>query len=660
MRVLFLLMALLFVFNAKAAPGDTSWVNVHEKTQMTWYQRYTAKAQMPDGSKSYHKIIMYYRMGCANGGCSDWDYTTRVTVQHPTGALDSNVASIDTISTNPLVIDTTWNVFEVKEAYELARVITPYANGFANDWEHDFVYDVTDYYPLLKDSVEIEVFYQGWSSGFSATIDFAFIEGPRPREVLSIDNVYMGGGSYLNSTDFENTHLPQKTIAIDSATQGLDLKVNFSGHGFVNSLNCAEFCKKDYYVKVGGQQVASRSIWRNDCGMNAIWPQPGTWIYDRANWCPGDKSLFRHHDLSSYISGSTLDLDVDIESYSYTVPPNQSPASYNYSIQLIQYIPNHQNDVALDRILAPSDEDESARLNPVCGHAMVRIQNRGAQDLTSCVITYGIRGQAFHTYNWSGSLKHMESEAVWLPFGNEASEWYPATGNQFFEAYAGKPNGQNDENGLNGFALTAFEAAPVYPSKMTFNLMTNGAASETHWTLTDVNDSVWYSGDNLTNNTPYNIPFDLDPGCYVLSIKDRDKDGLSFFNNNDGGGLIRLIGDAGTNFFKNLQANFGTELRQEFTVGYSIGANEQQLTELQFDIYPNPATSEVILVLPRELKTASTVKVVDISGRTVLLREISTGEAQHLTLDISNLNPGSYLVELASRESKSSRKLIIQ
>lgn len=660
MRVLFSIgMTMLFAV-MQAAPGDTTWVNIHNKTQMVWHERYKESGLMPDDSKSYHKIIMYYRMGCANGGCSDWDYTTRVSLLHPTGALDSNVASIDTVSTNPLIIDTTWNVFAVKEAFELARVITPYANGFASDWEHDFIYDVTDLYPLLKDSVEIEIFYQGWSAGFSATLDFAFIEGPRPREVLKIDNVYMGSGNYLNSTDFENTHLPPRTINIDPAATGFDLRVNFSGHGFVNALNCAEFCQKDYYVKVGGQQVATRSIWRNDCGLNPIWPQPGTWLYDRANWCPGDKSLFRHHDLTPYISGSSVDLDIDIEAYSYTVPSGQTPAGYNYAIQLIQYAPNHDYDVALDRIVAPSNDDESGRMNPVCGHAVVRIQNRGAKELTSCTIRYGIKGQAYHTYNWSGNLGEMAYEDVWLPFGADASAWFPATGNQYFEAYAGNPNGETDENGLNGFAVTAFEAAPTYPGKMTFYLKTNGAASETHWTLRDANDSILYFGDLLTNNTVYNTAFDLAPGCYVLSIKDRDKDGLSFFNNNDGAGIIRLIGDAGTNFFKNLQANFGTELRQEFTVGYSIGQEEEVMPSLQFELYPNPANEEITLTLPKLNGKSATLEITDLAGRRVLVRHLADTQGAPVDLNVSELPAGPYVVQLEIEGVKANRKLIIQ
>ena len=37
-------------------------------------------------------------------------------------------------------------------------------------------------------------------------------------------------------------------------------------------------------------------------GEVALYPQGGTWVYDRANWCPGDKATTRNHELTSYIN----------------------------------------------------------------------------------------------------------------------------------------------------------------------------------------------------------------------------------------------------------------------------------------------------------------------------------------------------------------------
>ncbi len=662
MKQLILVLFSFFTTYLSASPGDTTWVSVHNKTQMTWYERYSEKALFPDGSKSYHKILMYYRLGCANGGCSDWDYTTRVSLLHPSGILDSSIATIDTLSTNPLQIDTSWNVFEVKETFELARVMTPYANGFAASWGHDFVYDLTDFYPLLKDSVEIEVFYQGWSAGFSADIKFALIEGTPPREVTRIDNLYMGSGSYLNSADFENDHLPQKTIALDPLTTGMDLRVNFSGHGFVNSLNCAEFCKKNYYLKVNGQQVASQAIWRDDCGLNPIWPQPGTWLYDRANWCPGDKSLFRRHQLSQHVSGNSVDLNLDIEAYSYTVPPNETPAGYNYAAQLIQYKdPVHQNDVELERILAPSDEDEFGRINPVCGTAQVKIRNLGAQSLSSCVIRYGLKGQSWKAFNWTGNLATMQTAVVELPFGDEM-DWWSLNGQSLqFEASVELPNGQTDEYPLNDSYSSTFTAPKTYPSKVILFLKTNDAAHETHWSLSSLDGTVIDSGDNLQNNQIYQIPFELSPGCYIFSLKDRDKDGLSFFANNDGSGFARFLNDGGAFFIDNLNENFGTELRQHFTVGYTIGSDEiTPATQNYFAVYPNPASDQLTLDLVSSQRQTLHYQLVDISGKTLRAGTVAVNGPTLSKLSLGDLARGVYLLKAIMGKDRFQEKIILK
>ena len=96
-----------------------------------------------------------------------------------------------------------YQTYDVIENYELARVITPYGNGLSNNWKFTTTFDITDFEQILRDSVEIRCHYSGWSSGFSATLDFEFIEGTPARDVLSVKNIYTGGHSYVTSTDFE-------------------------------------------------------------------------------------------------------------------------------------------------------------------------------------------------------------------------------------------------------------------------------------------------------------------------------------------------------------------------------------------------------------------------------------------------------------------------
>lgn len=660
MKIFYSILTCLFVSTLFADPGDTTWVSSHDKTDMTWYRTYKDTASFPDGSKSYHKILMYYTMGCASNGCSDWDYTTRVYLMNPTGALDSNVATIDTISTSPLQIDTTWNVFEIKIPYELARVITPYGNQLSNNWSHEFVYDVTDFYPLLKNDVEIHVQYQGWSSGFSATVKFAMIEGVPAREVVKIENIYQGQGNYLVTADFENDHLPLKNVDIDSTTTGLLLTTNFSGHGFINALNCAEFCEKDYYVNVDGSRVATQAIWRDDCGLNPIWPQAGTWLYDRANWCPGDKSLTRRHDLTSSLNGPTMNIDLDIEPYTYSVPSGETPAGYNYSVQLFQYKnPSYQNDVELERIISPSNEDEFSRINPVCAGAKVRIRNKGANVLTSCEINYGMDGGERKIFSWSGNLGFMESEVVDLPFSG-TSDWMTPNAEKVFIAIADMPNGNPDENEFNNWYESEISIPETYPADIKLTLITNNAASETHWKLVRLDDNTTMaSGDNLTNGTSYIESLSLTPGCYMLHLEDRGKDGLSYQFNNDGNGSIRIQNDGGGFFFRNFNANFGTELKQYFTVGYGIGLVEPELKSY-VNMYPNPASELINLDIVYPGNASFKLEITGLDGKLLHQQDGSLQDELKTELDLSHLPKGVYLFKTTVAEDVQIQKLILQ
>ncbi|MDX5427341.1 MAG: hypothetical protein LPK46_04050, partial [Bacteroidota bacterium] len=571
-------------FFSMAAPGDTTIVRSHDHAELDWYGRYKGWAVFPSG-KTFHRVNLDFTLGCGSGGCSDWDYTVTSYLLRPTGTYDSTVASIDTISTNPLLIDTTWNVFEVKERLELARLITPYGGymrqgqaGYSNAWEHTLRYDVTDMQMLMEDSVEIEVFFSGWPQsgrGFSATLDFVMIEGTPARDIVSIDRVWTStGGAYTNPVQFDTTKFPERQVTLDPQAQGAFIRITPTGHGFVNSLNCAEFCQKKYFLDVNGTQIAAVNMWRDDCGLNPVYPQGGTWLYDRANWCPGAKAWWYDHDLTPHFTGSSFSIDFQIEPYTYTVPSGQTPATYQISNLLFQTgAINFTNDVELEEVLAPSDFADHGRLNPVCGRALVRIRNKGSDALTSCTIVYQVEGGIWSTYQWSGNLDFMESEIVELPMA-DPDIWLSWTGVKKFHVRAKLPNGKSDENPVNDWGHSSFDITPQYPSNFYLELRTNANGGDTWWELMDASGSVLYSGDNLAAYTTYTDTFDLQTGCYELVIHDRSKNGLNFWANNDGAGRVRLR-DGGS-FFQNMNTDFGTELRIPFTVGFGIGLSENE------------------------------------------------------------------------------------
>lgn len=78
-----------------------------------------------------------------------------------------------------------------KDRYELCRYITPYGNQISPDWKFEWEVDVSDYRPLLVDSVELDgsSLYYGWIPGGWAEhleLTFEFIKGTPPRDVKDV------------------------------------------------------------------------------------------------------------------------------------------------------------------------------------------------------------------------------------------------------------------------------------------------------------------------------------------------------------------------------------------------------------------------------------------------------------------------------------------
>ncbi|MBT8326491.1 MAG: hypothetical protein KJP21_02130, partial [Bacteroidia bacterium] len=420
-----LLFFLSFCFGISVFAEDTLSVVAHQNTQMVWHVNYDNKVHFPTEGKSFRKIYMHFTLGCASSGCSHWDYDVLTQIMHNTGEKDSSISNLDTISEIPLVVDTTWNVFDVVEPYELGRLITPYGNymdfrdypnginGFDSSWKHTFIYDVTDYVSLLKDSVIIRAKYNGWSSGFSATIRFDFIEGKPQRNVIDLQNVYSKGGGYQNSEQFESNVIPAKTFKIPEGTKSAQAKVIVTGHGNNESSNCGEFCDKDYFYKVNGNTEFTYRMWREDCGAVPVRPQGGTYLYPRANWCPGDKVQEQRWELTPFLGEDSITLDMDIEAYTNA---GSGGSSHNISSTVFFYgEDNYAFDTELHTIIAPSNLSEHINYNPSCGDVIVVIKNNSRTPLTYAKIEYGPKGGKMRIGEWNGNLEFEQMDTVYLP-----------------------------------------------------------------------------------------------------------------------------------------------------------------------------------------------------------------------------------------------------
>ncbi|MFM7813085.1 MAG: peptide-N-glycosidase F-related protein, partial [Flavobacteriales bacterium] len=432
--------------------------------------------------------------------------------------VDSIWIPADTILLNDTI--TYWQrPFEIIDRYELNRFITMYGIQLTlgtDGWT--WVVDVTDWEPLLRDSVELE------SGNWQELLDmkFVFIEGPSPRDIKRVERVWDTNQGLAN---FDNV-VTTKTIEKLPNEAGWKLLTTNTGHQFDNPFYCAEFCSNVQTVEVNGQAIASWDIMQ-ECADNPLYPQGGTWIYDRAGWCPGMNSTTKEFELTPHVNGSdSFDLDYDIQYNDY--------GNYVFFGTLIGYgAPNQQIDPEIDMVTAPSDWKIHSRWNPICDEAKFTLRNKGAQPLTHVKIEYGVSGGATESFDWTGSLDFMEREEVTLTYHDPIMYTGSAQEQLTFFIRLVSTNDGADENLSNNEAHSAFHRPVVYgytnldDNRLIIQLKTNNANTETSYTLYDIAGNVVFErSDFPLANTTYRDTIAINAGCYMFHLKDMDDDGL--------------------------------------------------------------------------------------------------------------------------------------
>ncbi len=520
------------------------------------------------------------------------------------------------------------NPYEILNRYELGRFITPYGINLSLGEGWTWIYDVTDFLPLLKDSVHLS------AGNFQELLDmkFAFIEGTPPRDVRSVRNMWQGDFA-LRTFD---ASVPPRTVDLDPDASMFKLRTTVTGHQFDNATNCAEFCPKIHSVKVDDRE---RWNWQiiQECSTNPLHPQGGTWIYARAGWCPGMEGKTQEFELTPFITGSTVTLDYDSDYDEF--------GNYVMESQLVAYgAPNHQVDAAVESIIAPSDYEMNRRFNPSCGQPRVVIQNRGATEMTSCDIIYGLRGGASETYHWTGRLGFLEKETVDLP----AFAWDAWGAANIFDVRVSNPSGGTDEYPPNDAQFSSFIPTPVYDDALIFRFRTNSAPQENRWELRDGDGMLVLSRSSFAANTLHIDTLDLLPGCYTLTLFDTGEDGISWWANNDGTGYfqIRIVGGS---LWESLNPDFGKFAKYSFRYTNLVGVEQPAAPAEGFDLYPNPATDR--FTLRYEMPTAAAVhyEIYNLLGERVRRgaeREMNGGNYSE-EISTAGLQPGSYVVFIA-------------
>jgi Concanavalin A-like lectin/glucanases superfamily/Peptide-N-glycosidase F, C terminal/Secretion system C-terminal sorting domain len=555
-------------------------------------------------------------------------------------------AKVDSVlNTNQGTINiTSLNYFKKSPAhFQIMSFVTPYGInlnlGMAGK---TWTYDVTDFAPILKGNKRLFM-NAGGEYQEQMDIKFLFIVGTPPRDVKAISNIWkvesVGFTNIINDNYFE-----PRTISLLNSATAFKVRTAITGHG-----QEGEFIPRTHSFNInGGAAEFNWDVWKA-CGSNPVFPQGGTWIYDRAGWCPGMSTDVKEMNITPFATpGSSVVLD-------YHLSTASGASNYWVSNQLVSYgASNFTLDAAVLDIINPSTKVEYAKTNSICKNPKITIQNTGSQALTSAKIDYWINGGSNkQTYEWTGNLAFLATVEIDLPGG---TIWKDLNGptNNYFYAEIKNPNNGIDAYGFNNKIKTPFNVTGVLPSNMIMQFRTNAFASESSYELKDGDGNIVFSRSNMNNNTTYNDTFNLQAGCYSFEIKDTDDDGISFWANNDGSGFAR-IRKLNNTIAYTFVPDFGKFIKYNFTVDYPL-AYEDLEPKASMKVYPNPTQNNFAITL--DGVENNQVDISNTLGQKVKPRFIE--KSNEVIYFMDNLPLGVYFIQVKQDDKIFTQKLILE
>lgn len=556
--------------------------------------------------------------------------------------VDSVLFSVDdTINVATLNYYSKW-----PSKLELMSFVTPYGKGLdlgqtGRMWE----YDVTDFGRSLIGNKYINIEKGGeWQEDLD--IKFLFIKGTPPRNVLAMQQIWpVTADAYQNIIN--NNRYEPRNYVLRSDAASFKIRSAISGHG-----QEGEFIPRSHFINLNGGAVDFQwNVWK-ECAYNPVYPQGGTWVYDRAGWCPGMATDIKEMNITPLVTpGQNVMMD-------YGVTTASGDSRYIVNNQLVQYGPaNFTLDAAVADLSKPTDMTAYSRNNPVCMKPVVKIQNTGSTPLTSLKITYGMVGSTPVTYQWAGNLTFLQTADVTLPLAN----WSTTSGK--FYATVSDPNGGVDMYAKNNTKTTNYIVTPVLPSKIIVDFKSNKNPNENAYTVIDENGGTILAQNGFIQNTVYTDTLTLADGCYEFKLTDQGNDGLQWWANTaQGAGYIRIKNGVTGVILKSFGPDFGAEIYYQFTASSALLGVEEQtaVTKSFLEVFPNPTSGEVNIQANFAKKQSGTIEILDLNGRAISQHTFEDKLAENWNLDLSQMAKGIYLVVMRNGKEVVTQKLMVQ
>ncbi|MFT6360375.1 MAG: hypothetical protein ACJAYJ_004613 [Saprospiraceae bacterium] len=545
---------------------------------------------------------------------------------------------------------------KVDAKYELVSLVTPYGNGLDLGIDgKTFTLDVTDFAPILKGERRISL-EMGGQFQEEMNIKFLFIEGTPPREVIDIQQVWPFRRGWfdqiLNDVVFE-----PRQVQLSPNGSHFQLRSAITGHG-----QNGEFVSRNHYLNVnGGAQDFTYDVWKY-CGKNPVYPQGGTWIFDRAGWCPGMATDINIFDITGSSPGDIIEVDYGLNGAMMT------EANYLVNNQLVTYgAYNFTNDASIEFIMRPNNKQvEFERINPACTTPMIQVKNTGSNAISSLEIEYTVKGGTPLTYTWNGTIVSNGTTEIVLPV-ETMTFWETPLEDNIFEAQIVTVNGGADEQPDNDSGQSTFTPAKVfdYDNPLEIQVNTNLVPSDNSYLIKDSEGNIVLERDNLNANAQYKDALDLPAGCYSFELEDAGNDGLSFwFFPNNGNGSVRfnrIINGTIALSIQSFNADFGGGVQFDFVMPQLVGTEDLETYRL-LSVFPNPTFDEVNIELHGFENDILTMELTDLTGRVLISKTLSNqGVNQHIeAVDLNDFAKGMYFLKVSDGERNWVRQVVKQ
>ncbi len=254
------------------------------------YNTKEVTVELPTSVGGYDQVLATLHIDCPSGGCDPWDRVSHVEVKGKDG-----------------------------EWHEIIRYVTPY--GVACDHQ----VDLTDFISLLQGKTTFRYTLGTYGNGYLYSMDLTYNTGSPNYLYSTVD--YLWHNTYPFGDMANLQPCEYVSVNYDQNTETARLKLVSTGHGWGdnNTGNAAEFHHDTHTVWVNGRAAFSQDNWL-DCNPNpdGCQPQNGTWIYDRAGWCPGAIAPWFDFDFSNidYANSMTLNYILNPNYVDYCHPHN--------------------------------------------------------------------------------------------------------------------------------------------------------------------------------------------------------------------------------------------------------------------------------------------------------------------------------------------------